>query len=178
MSAVASEQMKAKAGISFAACPAVNDDTHAICALVNQWASRGLTLARIPSEIADSIHQFVVVKDTAKSEGIAACGSLVEWPPKIAEIRSVAVSDAHQGCGAGRAVVEALIAKARADGLDIVVLLTKAPEFFAKQGFESVPLEQLPAEYVEAALVGRNRCTQGRTAMRLVLEPQASMDGA
>ncbi len=148
---------------------AAEHDAGDICSLVNQWASRGLTLARTPDEITDSIKQFVVVASTERREEIAACGSLVEWPPKIAEIRSVAVADEHQGCGAGRAVVEALIAKARAEGLEIIVLLTKAPEFFAKQGFEEVPLEQLPAEYVESALVAHNRCTQGRTAMQLVL---------
>lgn len=153
--------------------PAALSDACGLCSLVNQWAARGLTLARSASEITKSIDQFMVVERTTPRNEIAACGSLVEWPPKIAEIRSVAVADAHQGCGAGSAVVQALIANARAESLDIIVLLTKAPEFFVKQGFEAVPVHALPAEYVEAALVARNRCTLGRTAMRMVLKEES-----
>ncbi len=141
-------------------------DAPSIAGLVNNWAERGLTLARSAPEVLEAIHQFVVVEDDA---GLAACGSLVEWPPKTAEIRSVAVADRQQGKGAGRAVVAALVAKARSDGVEVVVLLTKSPEFFAKQGFEAIEASDLPAHYLKAAILDRGRSLEGRTAMQLVL---------
>ncbi|MCB1282435.1 MAG: GNAT family N-acetyltransferase [Salinibacterium sp.] len=142
------------------------NDAAAIADLVNAWAARGLTLARTPGEVAESIQQFVVVED---EQGLAACGALVEWPPKVAEIRSVAVADHQQGKGAGRAVVSALVAKARDDGLETLVLLTKCPDFFAKQGFEIIDGSELPAHYVQAAIIDCGRTLEGRTAMRMKL---------
>lgn len=150
----------------FRARSATLGDAPGIAALVNLWAERGLTLARSVDEIRASIQQFVVVDD---EEGIASCGALVEWPPRMVEIRSVSVADHQQGKGAGRAVVSGLVAKARVELIDTIVLLTKTPEFFAKQGFEAIEHSQLPPEYVATAIIGCGRSLEGRIAMRMEL---------
>ncbi len=144
--------------------PAELADAGAIAALINEWAAQGLTLARSEREVADAIEQFVIVRD---DEGVAACGALVEWPPRIAEIRSVSVAARARGNGAGRAVVKALIEKAERLGIDTLVLLTKTPGFFERCGFEVIPAEELPPTFIALAIDGQGRSMAGRIAMRL-----------
>ena len=146
--------------------PAAKTDASAIHALIEASSARGQTLGRTPADIDRHICQFVVVE---AGDTPAACASLVEWPPTVGEVRSVAVSTDHQGKGAGRAAVMAIIAKARADALSTLVLLTKCPEFFARLGFEPVEIDDLPPTYLRLAIIERGRSLEGRTAMRLKL---------
>ncbi|MEN0020519.1 MAG: GNAT family N-acetyltransferase [Planctomycetota bacterium] len=155
-----------QAGFVDTATDATDADAAGIASLVNLWADRGLTLRRDAADIAKTINEFVVVRDdAAEHEGVRACGALVEWPPTVAEIRSVSVADRARGNGAGRAIVEALIAKAKAEGMTTVVLLTKTPAFFAKFGFAEITVDDLPQGYVEGAIVGQGRNVEGRVAM-------------
>lgn len=153
----------------FQARSATLGDAPGIAHLVNLWAERGLTLARSVDEIRSCIHQFVVVDDDDENEGLASCGALVEWPPRMVEIRSVSVADRQQGKGAGRAVVSGLVAKAKVELIDTIVLLTKTPQFFVKQGFVEIEHHELPKDYVEAAIYGCGRSLEGRIAMRMEL---------
>jgi amino-acid N-acetyltransferase len=56
----------------------------------------------------------------------------------LAEIRTIAVGDAHQGRGAGHQVVAALLATARQIGVSRVFVLTFAVPFFQRHGFEEI----------------------------------------
>jgi amino-acid N-acetyltransferase len=62
----------------------------------------------------------------------------------LAEIESLAVSEALQGKGLGRKLVEACLHEARGLGLDKVFTLTYVPEFFVKLGFYEVDKSCLP----------------------------------
>ncbi len=149
--------------VARSACKA---DAPAIHSLIESAAAEGKALARSLADIERHICQFVVVE---VDETPSACASLVEWPPTIGEVRSVAVSAAQQGKGAGRAAVMAIIAKARADALSTLVLLTKCPEFFARLGFEAIEIDDLPPTYLKLAIIDCGRSLEGRTAMRLKL---------
>lgn len=144
--------------------PAQPHDAPDIAALINEWAAQGLTLARSEREVRDAIDQFMVVRDHA---GLAACGALVEWPPRVAEVRSVAVAPRARGNGAGRAVVAALVQRAARLGIETVVLLTKTPGFFERCGFEAIPATELPPTFLACAIDAQGRSTAGRVAMRL-----------
>lgn len=147
--------------------PALSEDAAGIAELINAWSAQGLTLARSEHEVREAIDQFVVVRD---GEGLTACGALVEWPPRVAEVRSVAVAARSRGNGAGRAVVEALIDRADRLGIETVVLLTKTPGFFERCGFVAIPAAELPPTFVACAIEAQGRSTTHRVAMRLQRE--------
>jgi amino-acid N-acetyltransferase len=55
-------------------------------------------------------------------------------------LRSVVVAEPHRGEGHGSAVVDAVLAEARAAGVDRIYLLTTtAADFFEDRGFERLP---------------------------------------
>jgi N-acetylglutamate synthase-like GNAT family acetyltransferase len=138
------------------------DDVDAMTSLIGAWAVQGLTLARTPEDVAANLEDFIV----AESDGIIiACAALELVEPSLGEIRSVSVSSAVLGTGAGRLVVEGLLRRAESLGLDEVVLLTKTPAFFAKVGFVSVTPEELPGAYMRGSIIAKGRSLVGRTAM-------------
>lgn len=141
------------------------DDIDAIVTLVNQWAEHGLTLARDRASIERCLSSFTV----GETDRVVACAALEIVGDGIGEVRSVSVAHDALGSGAGRLVVEGLLAKGAATGLEQVALLTKTPAFFAKLGFEAVDIAALPATYRDVGLVGRS--TEGRTAMLTMLTP-------
>ena len=69
-----------------------------------------------------------------------------------------------------RAVTEA----AAAIGVDELVLLTKAPRFFEKHGFEGVDPMRLPAAFVQRVVLEPGRSFVNRTAMRRLGVPSAA----
>lgn len=140
---------------------AVEADADAIVALIGQWAERGLTLGRTREDVVAHIDEFAVVAQ----DGIIACAALEPINDDLAEIRSVSVSERVLGTGAGRLVVEGLLARATRLGMEQVVLLTKTPAFFAKVGFSPVSPEALPAPYVRSSIIAKGRTLEGRTAM-------------
>ncbi|RMH12062.1 MAG: GNAT family N-acetyltransferase [Planctomycetota bacterium] len=138
----------------------------AICRLISHWAERGLTIQRGLRQIVTSIDQFVVAIHRGR---VVGCGALELVSDQIGEIRSIAVCEQASRIGAGRAVMDALIAKAHARGLSELVLLTKTPDFFARFGFETVAPVELPFEYVAMIAQQPGRTLEGKIAMRRVL---------
>lgn len=140
----------------------------AICRLVAYWADRGLTIRRGLREVITNIDDFAV---SIHKQRVVGCGALESVSPEVGEIRSIAVAEHATRVGGGRAVVDALIAKAHARGMSQVVLLTKTPEFFARFGFEPVPHDQIPEAYVSMIAQQQGRTLKGKIAMRRVLVP-------
>lgn len=140
----------------------------AICRLVAFWADRGLTIRRGLREVIVNIDDYAV---SIHRQRVVGCGAL-EWVSgDVGEIRSIAVAEHATRVGGGRAVMDALVAKAHARGLSQVVLLTKTPEFFARFGFEPVPHDQLPEAYTSMIASQPGRTLEGKIAMRRVLVP-------
>jgi amino-acid N-acetyltransferase len=116
-------------------------DAPAIQRLITLFANRGEMLHRSLGEVYESIRNFFVVEEDG---GIVACGALqVSWS-NLAEIKSLAVAEAHQGQGHGRRIVRACIEEGRALGLGTLFALTYQPLFFEKLSFRVVDKATLP----------------------------------
>jgi argininosuccinate lyase/amino-acid N-acetyltransferase len=117
------------------------DDIDDIQRLVDYWYERGENLPRSRGEILESIRNFAVAE---KDGRVVACGSLCLYSPVLAEIRSVGVDPQAQGGGVGSGIVRRLLDVARSLHLPRVFVLTRAPHFFARLGFEEVSIAALP----------------------------------
>jgi amino-acid N-acetyltransferase len=62
----------------------------------------------------------------------------------LGEVRTVAVDQAQQGTGVGKAIVENLLERAKSLGLKRIFCLTFEVNFFSKLGFE--PVADTPVE--------------------------------
>jgi amino-acid N-acetyltransferase len=85
-------------------------------------------------------------KITAEAAGgsIVACGALQIGWGDLAEIKSLAVAESHQGRGFGRQLVLACLEEGRTLGLGRIFALTYKPGFFEKLGFQIVDKATLP----------------------------------
>jgi amino-acid N-acetyltransferase len=116
-------------------------DAPAIQRLITLFASRDEMLHRSLGEIYENIRNFFVVEENAE---IVACGALqVSWG-NLAEIKSLAVAEEHQGRGHGRRIVLACLEEGGALGLATLFALTYKPLFFEKLGFRVVDKATLP----------------------------------
>jgi amino-acid N-acetyltransferase len=116
-------------------------DVPQIHKLINQYAGAGEMLARPLSELYEDIRDFFVIRD---GEEVVACAALhVAWSD-LAEIRSVAVAEDHQGQGLGAALVEACILEAEALGINTVFCFTYRPQFFKRHRFIDIDKMELP----------------------------------
>ena len=123
---------------------AVIGDVKAIHKILNYYADKGLLLPRSLSELYDHLRDFFVLEigyQTNSIQGVSALGICWEG---LAEIKSLAVTAAHQGKGLGSQLVEACLDEARNLGLESVFTLTYIPEFFTRLGFREVEKSVLP----------------------------------
>ena len=117
-------------------------DAGEIQRLITAFADRDEMLHRSLGELYENIRDFYVAED---EEGrIVGCGGLHVCWSHLAEIKSLAVEEGHQGKGYGRRIVEACLEEARELGLKTVFALTYRPEFFCRLGFRIVDKATLP----------------------------------
>lgn len=124
------------------------EDVKAIYDLLNHYSEKGLLLGRSLSSLYDQLRDFYVCIDKAggpdeKERLAGACAFHICWE-NLAEIRSLAVRDSHQGRGIGTRLVEACLADADAFGIDQVFTLTYQPTFFKRFGFKPIDKKNLP----------------------------------
>lgn len=135
------ESTPPQAAIAPTVRPAAIGDVPIIHHLLEIYAQQGNLLPRTMSELYRHLRDFFVVELDGK---VVACGALEIFTEDLGEIRSLVVDEAHKGRGYGRALVERLVAEARALGLKRLMALTYVPEFFHKLGFKTVPKDTLP----------------------------------
>ena len=123
---------------------AVVSDIKAIHKLLNFYGDQGLLLSRPLSELYDHLRDFFVLVENGKNDVIlGVCALGICWED-LAEIRSLAVVEGHQGKGFGAQLVRKCIEEARSLGLSRVFVLTYEEAFFAKAGFKPVEKSSLP----------------------------------
>ena len=116
-------------------------DAGAIYALINFYAEQEQMLFRSMADIYEKLQSFLV----ADSDGriVGCCALEIIWSD-LAEIKSLAVSEADKGTGIGRALVEAACQRACRLGLPRIFALTMDSGFFERLGFERIDKNALP----------------------------------
>jgi len=120
---------------------AILPDVEQVHKLISEYSHDGTLLPRNLAELSENVRDFIVVEDGAE---IIACGALHFYGRHLTEIRSIAVWPKHKGKGAGRVLIDALLAEAKLHKIKCVCLFTRIPEFFAKFGFDYASREVLP----------------------------------
>jgi len=116
-------------------------DVEPIFALVTTYSRQQIMLPRSRAELYESLREFQVAEADA---AVVGCGALaIQWDG-LAEIKSLAVTEAAQARGIGRRLVAACLEEARALGIGRVFALTMVPPFFERLGFERLAKEALP----------------------------------
>jgi amino-acid N-acetyltransferase len=109
--------------------------------IINSHAELGRMLFKSHSQLYESLRDFAVfVRDR---EVVGCVGLAILWAD-LAEVRSLAVDEAHRGQGIGRRLVEWTIREARRLDIRRIMSLTYEQAFFEKLGFVVVPKETLP----------------------------------
>ena len=132
-------------------------DAEKIYALVS--LNSDMLVPRSLGNIVESIDRFVI----AEAEGeMVGCASYQIHPEignaeaATVEIVSVAVKSMFRKRGIGRLLVEAIVANVRRFSPKEVLVLTFAPEFFAKLGFAETP----KTEVMHKLYTGCINCTK------------------
>jgi amino-acid N-acetyltransferase len=116
-------------------------DIERIHALVNGYSRQGVMLPRGRADLYEALRDFVVAEQGGE---VVGCGALaIQWD-NLAEVKSLAVDQAHCNRGIGRRLVKACLAEARRLGIGQVFALTATPSFFEAMGFVRVSRESLP----------------------------------
>lgn len=116
-------------------------DIAPVLRLINDYAADGIMLPRTEFELSENIRDFSVAYAGGRLIG---CGALHFYTPSMGEVRSLAVDPASKAHGAGREIVNALLAEANQFTLDAVFAFTYVPGFFRKMGFQEVERGELP----------------------------------
>jgi amino-acid N-acetyltransferase len=111
-------------------------DVRAIRVLIDANAASGRLLDKPMVTLYEDIQEFRVACD--EDGQVVGCGALHVMWEDLAEIRTIAVADGHQGRGVGHQVVTELLDTARRLGVRRVFVLTFAVRFFQSHGFEEI----------------------------------------
>jgi amino-acid N-acetyltransferase len=113
-------------------------DVQAIRGLIDANVASGRLLGKATVTLYEDIQEFWVACGQAPDDEVIGCGALHVMWEDLAEIRTIAVVEPHQGQGAGHMIVAALLGVARELGVRRIFVLTFAVEFFRRHGFEKI----------------------------------------
>ena len=116
-------------------------DVKKIHQFVNCFAKKEEMLPRALNELYEGVRDFFIYDDKGVIKGV--CALRILWED-LAEIRSLAVSEADQLRGIGKALVRKCLREAGELGIKKVFALTYRPEFFKKMGFKEIDKPKLP----------------------------------
>lgn len=101
-----------------------------------------LLVPRSLGNVVENIDRFFVAEVAGALVGCAAYQvhpEIGDVKAATVEVQSVAVESAYRKLGIGRALIEAVVGRVAQFGPAEVLVLTFAPEFFAKLGFREIP---------------------------------------
>ena len=119
-------------------------DIKTIHRILSFYAEQDLLLPRSLSELYGHVRDFFVFVDGNQDDAVIGVGALGVCWEDLAEIKSLAVKEEHQGKGYGAKLVDACLRDAYSLGLKNVFTLTYVPEFFIKLGFKEIEKSILP----------------------------------
>jgi amino-acid N-acetyltransferase len=131
--------------MAYAIRSARTSDVPVIRKMIDANVESGRLLSKATVTLYEDIQEFCVA-ELVDDGALAGCGALHVMWEDLAEIRTVAVHQACQGMGIGHAIVDALLARARALGVRRVFVLTFAVNFFARHGFRPISGTPVAAE--------------------------------
>ncbi len=131
--------------------PARTSDVHGIRKLIDANVESGRLLSKATVTLYEDVQEFCVA-DLDRDTMLAGCGALHVMWEDLAEIRTIAVREDCQGLGIGHGIVDALLARARAVGVDRVFVLTFSVSFFGRHGFQPISGTPVAAEVYQELL--------------------------
>jgi amino-acid N-acetyltransferase len=120
-------------------------DVPVIRKLIDSNVESGRLLSKATVTLYEDVQEFCVA-ELRDDAALAGCGALHVMWEDLAEIRTVAVREDCQRLGIGRRIVDTLLQRARALGVDRVFVLTFAVDFFAGHGFQPISGTPVAAE--------------------------------
>ena len=112
-------------------------DISAIAELIAPYVEEGTLLARTYEEFDELLPNFFVAEEEVQGiSHIVGCAALEIYSPKLAEVRSLAVSEEVQGRGVGRLLVNACVERAQEHNILEVMAITSSDGFFQACGFD------------------------------------------
>jgi amino-acid N-acetyltransferase len=120
---------------------AVPDDAEVLHALIASHALEGHLLPRELEEIRRHSSRFIVC-DVAGE--IKACADMAPLSGRVAEVRSLVVSEDFRRVGLAARLVGELRRRATAAGFEMLCAFTHDARFFVRQDFSIVPHQWLP----------------------------------
>jgi amino-acid N-acetyltransferase len=113
--------------------------------LIDSNVESGRLLSKATVTLYEDVQEFCVA-ELSPDATLAGCGALHVMWEDLAEIRTIAVLPDCQGLGIGHGIVDALLQRARAVGVDRVFVLTFAVDFFGRHGFRPINGTPVAAE--------------------------------
>lgn len=108
-------------------------DIPALQQFIKPFVEAGKLLPRTHDELEDLLESIFI----AELDGqIVGCVALEIYSRKLAEVRSLAVSQDVQGMGVGRLLVDACLQRAREQNVFELMAITSSDAFFMACGFD------------------------------------------
>ncbi|MEY4992903.1 MAG: hypothetical protein RIS82_25 [Actinomycetota bacterium] len=124
--------------------PALTSDVRHIQAMRQPLEGSRVLLGHELVGLYEAVPEFMVAED--ENGFVVGAGALHVMWEDLAEVRSVVVAEHMRGHGVGRAILDALIARADFLGIKRVFCLTFEVDFFAKGGFKEISDVPIDAE--------------------------------
>ena len=126
-------------------------DVPVIRKLIDSNVESGRLLSKATVTLYEDVQEFCVA-ELSHDATLAGCGALHVMWEDLAEVRTVAVREDCQGLGIGHGIVDVLLQRARAVGVDRVFCLTFAVDFFGRHGFSEINGTPVAAEVYQELL--------------------------
>lgn len=117
------------------------EDAETLYHLITSHAQEGHLLPRELEELRRHAHRFVVCEVDGE---IKACAELAPLSKRVAEVRSLVVSEDFRRVGLAARLVGELRRRAQAAEFEMLCAFTHDARFFVRQGFSIVPHVWVP----------------------------------
>lgn len=110
-----------------------HQDMDTIRAFIEPFIDQKILLPRTLDELEGLVDSLYVAEVDGE---IVGCAALEIYSRKLAEVRSLAVSDEYRGLGIGKRLVTACVERAREENIFEVMAVTSSDHFFIACGFD------------------------------------------